>query len=164
MTILAWRSDDAREQPTLPDPGGFYLTFQRTLAASEHIRTIASLLANTHWLYEGWGMAPLPLAGTMARLYQRAALMAVRLCSEPDASMAQSQAVVWGLAAFDGLQRELASPDAVEGVRAQAIGQFITTAITIHLHALEHGAHGSKHAAYQALIDQIADGTDEAVE
>ncbi len=160
MTILAWRSDDAREQPVLPDPGDFYLTFQRQLAASEHVRTIASLIANTHWLYEGWGMAPLPLGGSMAQLYQRAALMAVRLCSEPDASMAQSHAVVWGLKAFDTLQADLHSPDLTESDRTQAIGQFITTAITIHLHALEHGAHGSKHAAYQALIDQIADGTD----
>ncbi len=154
------RRNDPREQNVAPEPGTFFLQFQKELRGSEHARMLANMLANVHFLYEGWGMAPLPLNPTLLEIYSKPALIAARFCSEPDRSMAQSQAIVWGREAFDGLQRELASPDATESVRAQAIGRFITTALDIYTHALEHGAHGSKHAAYQALIDQIADGTD----
>ncbi len=153
---------DPREQPVMPpcEPH-YFIRFQRELNASEHIRTIANLLANTHFMYEGWGQVALPLNGPLLRSYGRIASTAVRMCSEPDLSMAQSQTVVWGSAAFDRLQVALASPDATESVRKQLIGRFLTTAIEVYRHALEHGAHGSPHAAYQALIDGIADGTEQ---
>ncbi len=151
---------DQRPQPIPPCEPNYYLQFQRELNSSGQVRVLAEHMAHTHFLYEGWGAAPSPLTGALARIYQKAAAMAIRMCSEPEAQAAKSLAIVWARATFDELQRSMRAPEATEEARDKALEEFVLTAISIYTHGIEHGATGAMHSAYERLIDDIRDGSD----
>lgn len=103
-------SDKAGMPPPVPDPpepGTYHLTFQKQLAATEHVSTLAKLLAHVHWLYEGWGPVPTPLGAELTRIYTKAACLAVRYCSEPERQVAESKAERWALDNFLQLRMDL---------------------------------------------------------
>lgn len=124
-------------EPTAP----YYLTFQRELGASEHVRTIARMLAHTHWLYEGWRGLPLPLTGELKRIYERAAAYAVRFCSTVEQHCAVKRAERWGLHAFDALEENLRSCDTTRDDRAELIRAYVRQCLDVERHALMHGSH-----------------------
>lgn len=67
----------------IPEPGTFYLEYRRQLAASEQVKGIAMMLANAHYLYEGW-----PTPGHVSIRHTKEAERAIRACSEPCRSAA----------------------------------------------------------------------------
>jgi hypothetical protein len=88
----------ARTSPSLPpEPGTYFLTFQRQLAASEQISALAKLLAHVHFLYEGWGQVAQPLGAELTRIYTKAACYAVRACSDVEQRVASGKAERWAL-------------------------------------------------------------------
>jgi hypothetical protein len=142
MIMLTFHSRDPRDPAVLPqppEPGTEYLRFQRDLAATEQIRTLAHLLANVHWLYEGWFKFNDPLQGELARIYTQAACLAVRECSEPERNVADDRAEMYGLQAFPELERQLASCDTTPEIRRGLIYTFVRQCLSVRRFALMHG-------------------------
>lgn len=135
--------------PSPPQPGTFYLQFQRQLAASEQIVYLAQVLAHAHWLYEGWGDVAVPLNGELKRIYERAACGMVRACSEVERKVATSRAERWGLNAFDALMENVQMVDAERG--EQLIRSFIKQCLDVQRFALMHGV-GEMAPQEQALM------------
>lgn len=125
--------------PRPADPG-HYLQFQRELAASEQIvTTLAPRLAETHFLFEGWGRVSLPLVGELRRLYVQAACYAVRWCSDVQRRGATSRAENYALNAHPALLTVLRSCDTTPEAGEQAIRAFVRDCLDVQRAALMHG-------------------------
>lgn len=142
--------------PELPVPTheDVYLSFQRELAATEQVAgALAPLLANTHFLFEGWGQVALPLAGELKRIYIKAACYAVRWCSDVQRSGATSRAENYALNAHPALLKTLASCDTTPAAGEEAIRAFVRSCLDVHRAALMNGP-----ALSEREMAQIGDG------
>ena len=140
MTSLARVTTMTDRIPDPPKPGTYYVQFQRELAASEHISTLANLLANIHWLFEGWILPAGPLGGDLKRVYQQAACYAVRACSDIEQKVATARAARWAQRHYLKLRLgtiQAASEEEVDRILAD----FVAAIIDEHRHHLMHGAH-----------------------
>jgi hypothetical protein len=79
---------DPREQPVdtfrMADIFDATLRFRKRLKASEQVKTLAVILANAHYLYEGWQTPP----SHVSLRHTTEAERAIRACSEPCRSAA----------------------------------------------------------------------------
>lgn len=78
---------DARITNEAPTPADIFpatLRFRRELRASEQVSTLSHILANAHYLYEGWQTPP----PYISLRHKQEAERAIRACSEPCRSAA----------------------------------------------------------------------------
>ncbi len=124
---------------TPPTLGTHYIRFQHELAASEHITTLANLLAHAHFLYEGWPkLADLPLAGDLKRIYSNAATFAVRWCSTVDQKVARAKAERWALDNIFRLRQDQLNAHSHEEAD-QILRDFVGGILDEHRFTLMHG-------------------------
>jgi hypothetical protein len=136
VQIIHMPTRDAREQPvTYPEP---LPRFSGELAASAIAPRIAGDLAEAHYALEEWG-SPDPQAWNRP-VYRRAAIKAIRLCSEVCVHGAESAGEEIALAKFQALEQALASVDTDKSTRRKLIRQFAATILGVYNYHLEHGA------------------------
>jgi hypothetical protein len=99
---------DPREQPVdtrrMADLFDATLRFRKRLRASEQVKTLAMILANAHYLYEGWRTPP----EYVSIRHTTEAERAIRACSEPCRSAATTALENYVVTEMERLQEQIA--------------------------------------------------------
>lgn len=136
MSILAFTPADPREQPVQPEPS--LKTFYGDLAASVHVPLIAGDLVNAHFAFEQWGQNTDPNRWNHPT-YRRAAIKAIRSCSELCRHSAENGAEELALAKFAQLEQALRSVDTDTKTRQSLIREYARMVIGVYIWRLEQG-------------------------